>query len=371
MKKILTTALTLGMLTTGAHATEQNKTWAQAYQNFYQNVDTRVDDSTPWKDNILGLLADRYADYRYGSDVIDNSSYVTNEVKRAWTQGYDGVGVNIAVNDNFSNAPSNTFKIDGNTGSHGEHVTNIFKGKYEWDTVGIAPNANLIEASNRVIGSEYRPTTYSYFTHMDQNGTPHRIRARRGSTGIKWDNIDIIASSVGFSSQTQRLVDSHRATDDAFGTIIVNAAGNGGLSNYGNTGTIATASHHNTNNYNFEVSARHNAGLVNSSYSDSVLLVGALTPGGLNQGLHAGDFKDNYVVDYGSGEYGYATSWVAPKVAGKAALIKSKFHNLDAVDITNIIKNTADDLGEPGVDAVYGHGRVNLSRALSPIGSLR
>ena len=39
-------------------------------------------------------------------------------------------------------------------------------------------------------------------------------------------------------------------------------------------------------------------------------------------------------------------------------------------DLVSIILTTADDIGEPGVDVVYGHGALNLARATQPIGEM-
>lgn len=33
-------------------------------------------------------------------------------------------------------------------------------------------------------------------------------------------------------------------------------------------------------------------------------------------------------------------------------------------DVLAVIRGSADDLGAPGVDAYYGHGRVNAAQAL-------
>ena len=64
------------------------------------------------------------------------------------------------------------------------------------------------------------------------------------------------------------------------------------------------------------------------------------------------------------------TSFAAPYVTGVAALIMDKYDNTDAAMTRDIIFDTADDLGAPGVDAVFGHGALNVGRALSPIGDI-
>lgn len=57
------------------------------------------------------------------------------------------------------------------------------------------------------------------------------------------------------------------------------------------------------------------------------------------------------------------TSMAAPHVAGVAALLAAKGLTNDA--IANCINATADDLGAPGRDSLYGYGRVNASRAVT------
>ncbi len=59
------------------------------------------------------------------------------------------------------------------------------------------------------------------------------------------------------------------------------------------------------------------------------------------------------------------TSFSAPLVAGIAGLIDSMSDgNRNGGQLRSKIERTADDLGEPGVDPVYSHGRVNAYRAL-------
>jgi type VII secretion-associated serine protease mycosin len=59
------------------------------------------------------------------------------------------------------------------------------------------------------------------------------------------------------------------------------------------------------------------------------------------------------------------TSAAAPMVAGAAALIRAKYPQLPAADVINRLIVTADDLGAPGRDPVYGYGRLNIVKALT------
>lgn len=78
----------------------------------------------------------------------------------------------------------------------------------------------------------------------------------------------------------------------------------------------------------------------------------------------------NITSSYGGG-YGTlsGTSMAAPAVSGAAALVWGYWPYLRASQVSAILLNTADDLGAPGVDAVYGHGMLNVNRAMAPIGS--
>ncbi len=64
------------------------------------------------------------------------------------------------------------------------------------------------------------------------------------------------------------------------------------------------------------------------------------------------------------------TSMATPYVSGLAALLWSFDHSLTADRVRAVIQSTADDLGDPGWDDIFGYGRINAARALESI-SLR
>ncbi len=65
---------------------------------------------------------------------------------------------------------------------------------------------------------------------------------------------------------------------------------------------------------------------------------------------------------------GYAfmsgTSMATPFVTGLVGLLASFAPSLTGAEIRDIMTSTADDLGEPGKDSLYGYGRVNVYQAL-------
>lgn len=71
--------------------------------------------------------------------------------------------------------------------------------------------------------------------------------------------------------------------------------------------------------------------------------------------------------DSAAGLNGYAaldgTSMACPIVAGAAALVRSINPALTAGEVRAILQTTADDLGSPGRDPVFGFGRVNFEAA--------
>ena len=68
----------------------------------------------------------------------------------------------------------------------------------------------------------------------------------------------------------------------------------------------------------------------------------------------------------GGRQIGSGTSFAAPHVSGAAAVLKSAFPNLGAKQIVRLLLITARDLGDAGVDDVYGYGLVDLERATRP-----
>lgn len=67
----------------------------------------------------------------------------------------------------------------------------------------------------------------------------------------------------------------------------------------------------------------------------------------------------------------YGTSFSAPMVTGAFALLAQKYPYLNGTDIANILFASATDLGAVGVDDVFGHGLLNIDKAMQPVGTLK
>ena len=67
---------------------------------------------------------------------------------------------------------------------------------------------------------------------------------------------------------------------------------------------------------------------------------------------------------------GDGTSFSAPVVSGALAFLMGAYPNLTAAQAIDLIFETATDLGDKGVDTVYGHGLLNLDAATAPQGTM-
>ena len=70
--------------------------------------------------------------------------------------------------------------------------------------------------------------------------------------------------------------------------------------------------------------------------------------------------------DIGMTEYGSisGTSMATPYVAGLVALVRGTAPQLNALQVRQRIEQSSDDLGTKGFDNRFGHGRVNVAKAL-------
>ncbi|NED63012.1 autotransporter domain-containing protein [Streptomyces sp. SID10244] len=76
------------------------------------------------------------------------------------------------------------------------------------------------------------------------------------------------------------------------------------------------------------------------------------------------------VPTHGYGEKS-GTSMAAPHITGALGLLFERFPYLDSAQVRDVLLTTARDLGDPGVDEIYGWGMVDLRKAIEGYGSLR
>ncbi|MBE7038716.1 MAG: hypothetical protein E7404_07445 [Ruminococcaceae bacterium] len=66
-------------------------------------------------------------------------------------------------------------------------------------------------------------------------------------------------------------------------------------------------------------------------------------------------------------ENGSGTSYAAPLVSAAAALLKLAYPEITPREISNFIKNSATDLGKDGYDQIFGHGALDVEKAITDL----
>ena len=293
----------------------------------------------------------RYVDFSYANINVEG-------LEAAHSAGWTGEGATVRVVDWFSGSFDEY--IDIGTGyelefTHGANTGSI---------VGaVAPGATIIESEI----DDYFKNIKAYYD----------------------TDTDVVNASFGWhitdsSSQVQGMIDAAGFVTGYLeplaaanpNAVIVEAAGNnGGINALSINYACGTAGDRNTADTCTDIMYSLDSDYY--SYLDRTIYVGSYDSGLgtlTDYSVSAGDnAKDYFIVADGNSilDTGEGTSYAAPRVAGVVALTVQKFPNLTAPERTLLVLYTADDLGVAGVDAVYGHGLLNASAALNPIGLLQ
>lgn len=337
-------------------------------------VETPIENNTNWS-------TDEY-----------NVNYGLNSIgaKTAYEQGYTGKGVTIAVldtgidtdNSNFSNVLDGqrylttinsktrnlnrdyTTNVEDGHG-HGTHVAGIALGaKNDSGTHGVAFNSNLLPV--KVCTDRGKCNPYDV------------IKGLSYSADKKAKVVNISIGGYDYSNYTKSKYVTLPMLDkiQKNGSFVAVAAGNNGftckdkhfMKKYEFLGVIcswpaALPSHSDLKQYFEKDLGWVSVGAVDKNNN---------MPYWSNK---AGIMKDYYLVapgvdiesDYkdGSTKKMSGTSMASPHVAGAAALLFEKYPYLKGKSIQKIVLWTADDLGDKGVDDIFGHGKLNVDRAFA------
>jgi subtilisin len=172
---------------------------------------------------------------------------------------------------------------------------------------------------------------------------------------LEWcvnQNVDVINMSLGHGGYRYRCDDDYTAkwSNDAAqkGIVVLAASGNDGYSN--------------------KISSPACGSKVMSVGSvDKSDWVSYFSNGGMELDIVAPG--ENIITPSNLGGYVTfdGTSAATPFAAGVASLLKSVSSNPNSAQIKAAMINNADDLGIPGADTLYGHGRVNAEAAYNAI----
>lgn len=269
-----------------------------------------------------------------------------NEIKFAWAKarGFDGTNISVNILDNFysshggavyeilhniaSDSIINTYNI-GIDNQHFENYDSIA------NTLSQSGNANIynaswqrtdISAANVVYHNTNTPKTYAQAQQYMYDLTSENFVTQIRNSAV--DNDAIFIWAAGNQSRTES--DALSALPIAFPDLQGHFVNVIAVDNYE---TIASYSNQCGVTQNYCIAA----------------------PGSLWN-------TDNQ--DYATG-----TSFAAPVVSGAIATIKEAFPYMNASQITALLFTTAKDLGDPGIDSVYGWGLLDMEKATKPVGT--
>lgn len=311
------------------------------------------------------------------SEYQRSNAAVTSGAISAYNSGATGNGIKVAVIDSGINPTLSEFagRIDpasrdvagtrglGDDEGHGTAAAAVIAANRDGTGMqGVAFNSSLLV---------YRADTPGSCGDTTGDGCSFsEFHIARGVDAAVAAGARVINLSLGGSTPGTNLLTAMRAAVNA-GVVIVISAGNDGDKPEG-------------------VDADPFAAVPANRYPGHVIVagsVGTMTGTGtvgLDQmsdfSNRAGIAANNYLAAIGAGVRTVdkdgrdarwsGTSFAAPTISGAAALLASAFPNLSGAQIVDILFKSADDLGATGTDAIYGRGRLNIGRAMQPMGSV-
>ncbi len=337
--------------------------------------------------------------YQWGMDAIDAPD--------AWDQGFTGDGVKVFILDSGIDAehpdlspnlntslctsfvPGEGYNIDpGFYFNHGTHVAGIIAAANgpasssggDFGVIGVAPKAEIVAVK---VLSEYTGTgsfsginagvIYAANNGADVINMSLGTDLPRNGFFVELPDGSIV--KVGANEVAAYINASQKAITYAYqmGSLVIVAASNDGLdANHTNNLVFIPASL----NHLLAVSATAPHGFawdtstdldIPASYTNfGQSLIDIAAPGGDFD--YPGDlWWFDMVFSTISSGWGFSagTSMASPHAAGTAALIFEKL-GTDATpaQVMTVLKQSADDLGKPGKDAYFGHGRINAAKAV-------
>ena len=318
-------------------------------------------------------------------DVGGKSNDPTRGIDRWWRAGWTGKGVKVAHIDDFAEASGevNLFGNDLVIASHGfttQFITRQIAPEIDAFPQQIATEPDSFEGNGRLESSIFNHVkdlsergyniinaSLSLSRIEEVTSNVYRPRAaddwqREVDRAIKLPNFIAAAGSV----------EAHGALDEDL--LMVFSAGNDGEAENTNS-QACTGGINECHSWAAAVHQMRRNGTTDAG--SRFIFVGAIdvsTNRIKSYSTTAGEMVNDFIVAgdtiFNSDETDNGTSQSAPRVAGVAALMRHRWPSLNGSQLKQLLLQTAEDLGAPGPDATYGHGRLSLDNALSPVGSL-
>jgi subtilisin family serine protease len=282
------------------------------------------------------------------------------------TGHFDGPSADIVSSSDKAHPVADT--TDPSTSGHGTHVSGIVAAT-AGNGVGVeggAPGVTLVPV--RVLG-------------VNGSGSYSDVAA-----GIYWaadvskGNADVITMSLGGTSTSDAVTTAIADVENPANTnyshpVITVAAGNSSGSDPSFPGSLAS-----TTPEMLSVSALCKVGTTDSCpsattwpadlpYKLATYSSFAWSGSDTATGISAPGTNINSSVPKAVNVSGYkllsGTSMATPFVAAAAALVRQYCPSDSAAQVVSRLENTADDLGAPGVDKLFGYGKLDVAEAVA------
>lgn len=333
------------------------------------------------------LIAPVSAGYSEGTAAADATGAQANldviGAKAAWSAGITGKGrivasIDTGVEGIHPALKSNWRGLQGDTAAswfdplggasptdnngHGTHVMGVMVGHDGADTIGLAPDAQWINAAVIDRGRSLGTTIADIIDALEWVADPDRNPSTTG------DVPDVVCNSWGVTQQIINPCDDvfFEAIEnvEALGIVCVFAAGNEGP----NSSTMRNpADRAATPTSSFSVGAVDGtlSGFPVPSFSSrgpSACYGSAIKPEIAAPGVAIRSSYKNLTYRTMNG-----TSMAAPHVAAAVALLRQYSPDLTPEEIKQVLLETAVDIGDPGEDNASGRGLINIAAALAAV----
>lgn len=301
----------------------------------------------------------------------------------AYNAGSTGAGVKIAIIDSGLNPalPEFAGRIDtvysGDTtganraladeSGHGTSVAAVAAATRDglW-MHGVAFASTIVALRADAVGSCVNTTGNDPGCLFDDSAMATAVQ-RAITAGVRVINLSLggTAPDANLTNAMQRAVDA--------GIVIVISAGNDGGTTAGNNADPFAAAP--ANLFPGMVIVAGSVGTFDSNTlavtaTDTISDFSNRAGSSANSTLFALGAGVRSIDETGARFYFSGTSYSAPTISGAVALMAQLFPNLTGRQIVDLLLRTADDLGTGGIDSTYGRGRLNITRAVAPVGTV-
>jgi len=288
----------------------------------------------------------------------------------SYQAGSTGKGVKIGIIDSGINSQNTAFagRIDpasmdvagsrglADEGGHGTAVAfTAAGGRNGTGAEGVAFDASLLVMRADAPGT---------CAKQDDKGEPdcsfNDSAIAKGITTATQNGARVINISLGGSTPSQAVLNAIAAAAQQ-GVVVVIAAGNDSAANPDDFADVSA-----------KAPGSRNMVIIAGSVGSNDVISDFSNRAGDGAAYYLAAVGEGVIAPCDGGDQAClwsGTSLAAPQISGAVALLAQAFPNLSGAQIIDILFSSARDVGAAGVDNIFGHGVLDLTRAFQPQGT--